>query len=374
MKDTFDGIFNGLTVLVTGHTGFKGSWLSIWLRELGAKVIGYSLNPPTPINNFSLSGLANKIVHITGDVRHEEHLRSVIKEHRPEIIFHLAAQAIVLNSYQNPRDTFDINAMGTVNLLEAARHFPFIKALVMITTDKCYENKEWIWGYREQDPLGGNDPYSASKAMAELAIASYRSSFFSSSDSAAVASARAGNVIGGGDFSDHRIIPDTMQALMKGTPVHVRNPASVRPWLNVLDPLSGYLLLAARLIQKGQQFAQAWNFGPLEYQAVSVGEIVEKAVELWGNGDWTQAGVKNYKPEMHMLRLNWDKAANFLQWQPTYTWEESLEKTVDWFKSYFRQEDMYEVCFEHIEAYMHKASERKKKWAVSSEELIQLKG
>lgn len=357
-------IFEGINVLVTGHTGFKGSWLSLWLCELGAHVIGYSLPPPTTPSNFEAIGLQEKITHIIGDIRDNEHLQSVIKQHQPSVIFHLAAQPLVLRSYEDPKETFDVNVGGTVNVLEAARHCPAVKAVVIVTTDKCYENREWIWGYRENDTLGGNDPYSASKAMAELSTTSYRRSF-----STVVASARAGNVIGGGDFSDFRLVPDSMKALMDHQPVKVRNAHSVRPWLHVLDPLSGYLWLAALLLEKGSQYAEAWNFGPLEQEAVTTKALVEKAIELWGDGDWVDGSDPHAKPEMGMLRLNWDKAANRLKWRPTYNWEQALEQTVSWFKEYDRYRhnpktvDMRQVCIDHIRDYTAQAEKQGIAWA-----------
>jgi len=361
MKRMFD-IFKGMTVLVTGHTGFKGSWLALWLRELGAEVIGYSLKPPTFPSNFDLTKLAAKITHIEGDIRDYPNLKKAIDHTQPQVVFHLAAQALVIPSYTHPRETFDINASGTVNLLEAARNCPSIQAMVMVTTDKCYENKEWVWGYRETDPLGGNDPYSASKAMAEIAISTYQKSYFSK-EGPIVASARAGNVIGGGDFADHRIVPDTMKALLQGQPVVVRNPQSVRPWMNVLDPLKGYLQLASCLLEKGRDYAQAWNFGPVEYKAVDVKTLVDKAIELWGGGQWIQEAGMQPKPEMNTLRLNWDKAANFLGWHPAYQWDEAIRQTVEWFKAYRSslqnpgKIDFYQVCASHIDDYMNAARE-----------------
>jgi CDP-glucose 4,6-dehydratase len=350
--------FEGRTVLVTGHTGFKGSWLAIWLREMGAEVIGYSLAPPTTPNNFELTGLSKKIMHIEGDVRDYAHLKKVVEEMQPEIVFHLAAQALVIPSYANPRETFESNASGTVNMLEAARESPFIKAMVMITTDKCYENKEWIWGYRENDPLGGSDPYSASKAMAEIAISSYRKSFFSK-NGPLVASARAGNVIGGGDFAEHRILPDTMKALMDSRPIEIRNPQSIRPWMHVLDPLKGYLQLAACLLEKGKDYAQAWNFGPMEHQAIDVKTLVVKAIDQWGSGEWISIKEEREpKSEMPVLRLNWDKAANLMGWYPSYNWEDALCQTVEWFKAYntYIQNgssvDFYQLCANQIEEYL----------------------
>ncbi len=354
MQNLFKEAFKGKTVLVTGHTGFKGSWLSIWLNELGAKVIGYSLEPAIHPNNYHLTRLQNKMISLTGDIRDLPFLKKIIRSHAPEVIFHLAAQAIVLHSYALPHDTMEINAMGTVNVLEAARESSSLRAMVMVTTDKCYDNREWLWGYRENDPLGGKDPYSASKAMAELAIQSYRDSFYAGRGPL-VASARAGNVIGGGDFSEHRLIPDIMKALLENRPIEVRNPYHIRPWLHVLDPLSGYLRLAAKLMQGEASYAQAWNFGPSEQQGVSVQSLVEKSIEYWGEGKWIQKGTSEGVREMNHLRLNWDRAAHLLSWRPLYSWTEAIGKTVEWFRLYeasrHMPRDMYGLCVKQIHEY-----------------------
>jgi CDP-glucose 4,6-dehydratase len=375
MRSAFNGIFQGLKVLVTGHTGFKGSWLAIWLAELGADVIGFSLEPSTHPNHFTTTGLASKMTHLVGDICDFKVFQNVLNTHQPELIFHLAAQAIVISSYHAPRETFDVNAMGTIHVLEAAKQCPSVQAIVIVTTDKCYENQEWIWGYREIDRLGGNDPYSASKAMAELAVASYRKSFFSQTGPA-VATARAGNVIGGGDFADYRIVPDAMKALLQDETIIVRNPQGVRPWLHVLDPLSGYLWLAHHLLEYGKAFAQAWNFGPLEHQAVTVRSLIEKMITLWGKGEWTSVSQPQAKPEMNLLRLNWDKAANELGWYPTYGWEEALNQTVQWFKA-FRlslqdpdEIDMYSVGVDHIEEYTARAFEQGRVWTSGLESAV----
>lgn len=376
IKSGFNQIYEGMTVLITGHTGFKGSWLAIWLRELGANVIGYSLDAPTQPSNFALGHLADKITHIQGDIRQRSHLHETIQDYKPTAVFHLAAQAIVLDSFDRPQETMETNVVGTLNLLEAIRQAPSVKAAVIVTTDKCYENRDWIWGYREHDALGGKDPYSASKAMAEILTASYRQSYFNAAHSPAIATARAGNVIGGGDFSSHRTIPDTVRALMSRTPVQVRNPSSVRPWFHVLDPLSGYLWLGHALLTQGQKYAQAWNFGPLEYQGVPVKNLVEKMIDLWGHGSWVQSGQKQNKPEMGMLRLNWDKAANELSWQPNYSWVEALQETAAWFKAYEKSTlhpsttDLYPLCREHIADYHLKARQCGLPWAAGSRETI----
>ncbi len=361
--------FQGKTVLVTGHTGFKGSWLSIWLRELGAQVMGYSLpQPPTQPSNFQVCGLEQRLLDLRGDVRDFERLCELLHTHRPQVIFHLAAQPLVLRAYEDPRETFEVNAMGTVNLLEAVRRTNggdgALQAMVCVTTDKVYENREWVWGYRETDHLGGHDPYSASKAMAELAIAAYRRSFFGQAGAVpvALAATRAGNVIGGGDFAAHRLVPDCMRALMAGEPVLVRNPQHVRPWQHVLESLSGYLLLAARLMAEGDAFAEAWNFAPPETTGVTAQMVVEKVIALWGEGQWVAEGESSAAPkETATLRLNWDKAANRLGWRPVYTWEEALSQTVEWFRWFQKrmpQSEMYDACVAQIVAYMHKGAWR----------------
>jgi CDP-glucose 4,6-dehydratase len=369
VDNAFGGVFRGMPVLVTGHTGFKGSWLSIWLNELGAKVIGYSLDPPTSPSNFVASRLAKRVVDIRGDVRKFEALRKVIKESGPRVVFHLAAQPIVRESYAIPKDTFDINVGGTVNVLEAVRRTPSVEAVVCITSDKCYENQEWIWGYRECDRLGGRDPYSASKAMAELAISAYRQSFFSigshEEHKTAVASTRAGNVIGGGDWGKDRLVPDSVQALAEGRTIPVRNPNSVRPWQFVLESLSGYLWLAARLLTERSKFAGAWNFGPPDRLAISVQELVERLIELWGVGDWEDISLDEAPHEAGLLSLSWEKACNLLGWQPVYTWQEALAETVAWFKQYYEcglSADMYDVCVEQIERYVYCATESRISW------------
>ena len=333
------------SVLVTGHTGFKGSWLSLWLMELGAKVIGYSL-PAEPISHFSLTGMHEKMMHIEGDIRDAALFEEVVHTYRPDFIFHLAAQPLVLTSYDIPAETFEINVQGTVNVLEAARLAPFVKGILLITTDKCYENREWHFGYRENDALGGKDPYSASKAMAELAIQSYQYSF-----SLNAASARAGNVIGGGDFSPQRILPDIAKGLIKGDSIPIRNPDSVRPWLHVLDALNGYLLIGDALLRHGKQYAQAWNFGPQENKGVSVREVVEKGISVWGCGEWFYA-PQGGKAEMGLLRLNWDKAAHFLNWKPNYGWEEAVEQTIQWYRAYHEGENPYQISVAQLQNYL----------------------
>ena len=364
------GNLRGKRVFVTGHTGFKGSWLSIWLRELGAQVVGYSIDPPTRPSNFELCGLSGRVVDLRGDVRDYDRLEQVIRSHSPRIVFHLAAQAIVLSSYEQPKETLDTNVGGTINVLEALRRTGISGAFVGITSDKCYEDRQMVWGYRENDPLGGFDPYSASKGMAELAIASYRNSFFppekQGAHGLAVASARAGNVIGGGDFADYRLVPDCMKALLKKQAIVVRNPASVRAWQHVLVPLSGYLLLGAELLEKGGLFADAWNFGPAEALPISTQSVVEQMIRCWGSGEWVHRPLAEAKKETEVLKLNWEKAAHRLHWLPAYSWEKAVAQTVNWFKAYQGQakgkEDLYPVCAGQIRDYMQEAQNKGMPW------------
>lgn len=366
INESFANTFAGLPVMVTGHTGFKGSWLSMWLNELGARVAGYSLpEPPTVPSHFEMCQLENCMVDVRGDVRDLEALREAIATHRPAVIFHLAAQPLVLRAYEDPVETFDVNVGGTINLLEAVRTSDFVQAVLCITTDKVYEIQDWVWGYRENDRLGGRDPYGASKAMAEMAIASYRRSYFG--DGPAVASARAGNVVGGGDFADYRLVPDCMRALMAEEPIRLRNPEHVRPWQHVLESLSGYLWLAAQLLRHGNDFAEGWNFAPGERRGVTARAVAEKAIELWGYGEWTSDGAVQAPKETSVLRLSGDKAANRLGWRPAYTWEETLRETVAWYRRYQQQSGrpgMYDVSASQIQAYTERARELELAWAL----------
>ncbi len=360
--------YAGKRVLVTGHTGFKGSWLSIWLRELGAKVIGYSLAPPTQPSNFGVCGLEGKIVHVLGDVRDLDRLMAVFAEHEPEIVFHLAAQPLVRRSYAEPKTTFDTNVGGTVNVLEAVRLNRSVEAFVNVTSDKCYENREWVWGYRENDPMGGHDPYSASKGCAELVFSAYANSFFARTPSGrqkiGLASVRAGNVIGGGDWAEDRLIPDSVRALAKNEPVGVRSPRSIRPWQHVLEPLGGYLLLGALLLKEPDRYGGAWNFGPNGADNLSVAEVVGKLIRLWGSGAWEDlSGGHDGLHEAGALRLCCDKAETHLMWRCALGIDECLRYTVEWYKLFYSNgmtEDMYRVCKEQIERYTEKAREMMK--------------
>ena len=351
-------IYKGKTVLVTGDTGFKGDWLSIWLSELGAKVIGYSLQPPTKPSMFEATGLSRKHTHVMGDIRNEKHLFSVFKKYQPEIVFHLAAQPIVRRSYKEPRLTYETNVMGTVNLLEAVRKTGCTKIAMVITSDKCYENRECKLGYKETDQLGGRDPYSSSKACAELVVAAYRSSFFEpSSDSSVVATAsvRAGNVIGGGDWGEDRLVPDCIRALSAGKEILIRSPAAVRPWQHVLEPLAGYLLLGSRLHANQARFATAWNFGPSEEENFTVEEIVQKVIAYWGNGTYNSKSPSKGFKEACLLRLDCRKAHEILGWNPTYSTDEALKETVAWYKKFYQGEDplkLYDYTVEQIAKYM----------------------
>lgn len=325
--------WKGKTVFLTGHTGFKGGWLSLWLRRLGANVIGYSLLPPTQVNLFDCAAVADGMNSIIGDVRDGSQLSRAVADCRPDIVFHLAAQPLVRDSYRLPVDTYTTNVIGTVNLLEAVRICPSVKAVVIVTTDKCYENREWVWGYRENEALGGFDPYSSSKACAELVTSAYRRSFFSDGSGVALASARAGNVIGGGDWSSDRLVPDCILALQAGKLVPIRNPRAIRPWQHVLEPLSGYLSLARRLYEEGAAFADAWNFGPSDEDARSVEWVVQRICALWGDGARYEIDKGTHPHEATYLKLDCSKARTCLGWRPRLNLETALSWSVEWYRA-----------------------------------------
>lgn len=326
----------GKRVLITGHTGFKGSWLSIWLQKMGAEITGFSLAPPTQPNLFELAKVADGMNSINGDVRDLSALARVFRHAKPEIVIHMAAQPLVRYSYEHPIETYSTNVMGTVNVLEAARHSGGVKVIVNVTTDKCYENREWIWSYREDMPLGGFDPYSSSKACSELVTSAFRNSYFNREEyckhGVAVASARAGNVIGGGDWASDRLVPDVIAALSKGESISIRNPNAIRPWQHVLDPLSGYLLLAESLYKDGVKFAEAWNFGPRDIDAKPVGWIVDRLIELWGDGGSRHVFPGCHPHEANLLALDITKARLCLGWQPKWSLNVALKSIIEWQK------------------------------------------
>jgi CDP-glucose 4,6-dehydratase len=366
----FDDIYKKRKVLITGHTGFKGSWLAIWLKELGADVVGYSLAPPSEPNNFEATKLREKVTHIHGDIRDLDRLMETFKKYQPEFVFHLAAQPIVRLSYNDPKLTFDTNVGGSVNVFEAVRKTPGVKVLVNITSDKCYENREWLWGYRENDPMGGHDPYSASKGCSELVFGAYLKSFFSQSATQnraiGAASARAGNVIGGGDWGADRLVPDCIRALSRHQAIGIRSPQAVRPWQHVLEPLGGYLLLGAALWQDPQRYSGAWNFGPDDGSHLTVAEMADRLVKYWGDGSWNDLSDPQALHEANLLKLNCDKAHAELHWHSALTIDECLQMTADWYKKYYMENqnaDVYAFCVSQINSYMDKATTKHFPWA-----------
>lgn len=452
--EIFQGIFKKRRVLVTGHTGFKGAWLAIWLKELGSEVVGYALEPPSDPSNYAATGLADRINHVHGDVRDLDHLLDVFARYEPEMVFHLAAQALVRASYDDPKTTFDTNIGGTVNVLEAVRRTDSVRVLVNITSDKCYENREWVWGYRENDPMGGHDPYSASKGAAELVFAAYLRSFFSrrvfpgvearmtgprapgitdapagaeGGDAATggtggqlgAASCRAGNAIGGGDWGRDRLIPDCIRALAAGEDIGIRNPRAIRPWQHVLELLSGYLWLGARLWTHPEAFNGGWNFGPRGEAHMTVGEVVNRLLRAWGSGAWRDLSASGAVHELGMddeadrrreagavpaegtvpapralpalgaihspgvahtpgalheaatLRLCCDKAAARLGWRNVLSLDEAIEMTAAWYNTFYSgvsQDAAYHRCTRQIVEYIEKAREKKLKWAAEKTE------
>ena len=356
-----DPVFwKGKRVFLTGHTGFKGSWLCLWLHALGAKVTGYALEPPTEPNLFGLARVEDVVDSIIGDVRDLERLKAEMCKAAPEIVIHMAAQPLVRDSYKIPVETYAINVMGTVHLLESVRSCSSVRALVNVTTDKCYENREWVWGYRENEPMGGYDPYSNSKGCSELVTAAYRSSYFvnqhlnsptSQRHGAAVATARAGNVIGGGDWATDRLIPDCIRSILSGEKILIRNPEAIRPWQHVLEPLSGYLLLAQRLYQDGPAYGAGWNFGPTEDDARPVEWIVQRLCDRWGEGAAYELDRGEHPHEAHYLRLDCSKARADLGWRPRWNLQRTLDSIVEWTQAYREKRDPRDVCLKQIEAY-----------------------
>ena len=354
ISNTFNDFYKGKRVLVTGHTGFKGSWLSIWLHELGAEVVGVSLDPYSERDNYVLSGLKDRIVDLRGDIRDGKLMKEIFNTYQPEVVFHLAAQPLVRLSYDIPVETYEVNVMGSINIMEAIRTTPSVKVGVMITTDKCYENKEHIWGYRENEPMGGYDPYSSSKGAAEIAISSWRRSFFNPKDynkhGKSIASARAGNVVGGGDWALDRIIPDCIRALEDDKPISIRSPKAIRPWQHVLEPVGGYMLLASNMWGEPTKYCDGWNFGPKVDSIIPVWDVATKVVENYGKGSLEDLSDPNALHEANLLMLDINKARFQLGWEPLMDIDQCLTLTVDWYKRY-QSMNVYDLCIEQIEKY-----------------------
>ena len=355
----FGDVYRGKRVLVTGHTGFKGSWLSLWLKQLGAEVVGISLVPETHPNHWSLLGLESIVQHHELDIRHATEVASVFKATQPEVVFHLAAQPLVRRSYRDPLETWSTNVMGTANVLEACRQTSSVRAILAVTTDKCYENQERAWGYRETDRLGGHDPYSASKAGSELVAASYRRAFFHTDGAPLLATARAGNVIGGGDWSEDRLIPDLVRTIATRQSLEIRSPNATRPWQHVLESLSGYLLLGQKLIEGDQNFDCAWNFGPERSGNLTVADVLNRLQIHWPEMQWHQSVVPQ-PHEANLLYLDSAKAHNQLGWQPVWNLETTLEKTADWYRTFHNSQTT--ISTQQLAQYVEAAKEAQVGW------------
>ena len=347
--------WRGKRVYLTGHTGFKGSWLSLWLSEMGATVKGYALSPPSSPNLYEVAMISKKIESEIGDIRDLDKLKTSMVQFNPDILIHMAAQPLVILSYQEPLETFDTNVMGTAKVLEASRSCPNLKAIVSVTTDKCYENKEWVWGYREDEPMGGHDPYSSSKGCAELITSAYRRSFLHDKG-VGLASARAGNVIGGGDWAQDRLIPDILSAFEKDIPVIIRNPASTRPWQHVMEPISGYLVLAEALYNNPSEYAEAWNFGPNDEDAKPVEWILNSMTDKWEGASWRLDNQSNLH-EAGYLKLDISKAKDRLNWRPTWDLETTLEKIISWHKHWLDNANMQDITISEINQFKVKHNE-----------------
>jgi CDP-glucose 4,6-dehydratase len=354
--DIFQNFYRGKRVLITGHTGFKGSWLAIWLHELGAEVIGFALEPFSDRDNFVLSGIGKKIkADLRGDIRDGQSLKDVFQKYQPEIVFHLAAQSLVRLSYDIPVETYEVNVMGSIHVMEAIRVTDSVKVAVMITTDKCYENREQLWGYRENEAMGGYDPYSSSKGAAEIAIASWRRSFFNpdnySKHGKSIASVRAGNVIGGGDWALDRIIPDCIKALEADASIDIRSPKAIRPWQHVLEPLSGYMQLAQKIWNEPTKYCEGWNFGPHAESIATVWDVASKVVAKYGSGELRDLSNPNDLHEAKLLMLDISKAKFQLGWEPRLNIHQTVELTVDWYTRY-KTEEVSKICLDHINKFV----------------------
>jgi CDP-glucose 4,6-dehydratase len=363
MKSLFSSIYKNKTVLVTGHTGFKGSWLVYWLNKMGAKIIGYSLEAPTTPNHINLLEL--DIISIIGDIRDLDRLNKTFEEYRPDIVFHLAAQPLVRLSYENPIETYETNVIGTLKVLEACRTNG-VKAIVNVTSDKAYENKEWIWGYRENDPMGGYDPYSSSKGCADLLVNSYRNSYFNTNEykkshNTLIASCRAGNVIGGGDWAQDRLITDIMVSVSQDKKVTIRNPYATRPWQHVLEPLSGYLNIGQKLLEEKIEFGDAWNFGPSDEGSITVEEVVKNIKKHWATIDYEINSNPNQLHEANLLKLDCSKAHILLKWKNVWDSDTSFEKTVLWYKEFYENKSI--LTNEDLESYLKSAKDNNIEWA-----------
>ncbi len=348
-----NNFWRGKRVFITGHTGFKGSWLTTYLKMVGANVCGFSLPPPTTPNLFELANVAQGILSFEGDIRNVDCLKAAVKDFQPEFIFHLAAQALVRESYADPVNTYSTNVMGTINLLEAVRAVSSVVTVIIVTSDKCYENREWQWGYRENEAMGGFDPYSSSKGCVELLSAAYQRSYFSDNSHLSLSTVRAGNVIGGGDWAIDRLIPDLCNALTQGKPATIRNPNAIRPWQHVLEPLSGYLVLAEKSSQHPQQFIGGWNFGADYQDSKPVSWIADKVIKFWGKGAHWITENSEHPHEAETLRLDCSKARTLLNWSPRLTLSKSIEYTVNWYQAYIKNRDMEYYTQQQILSYIN---------------------